>query len=178
MADALIKKFFHIPRMLSILLTILLGFILTACHAFISVGTFSFPSKNYVIEAEDAERNGEFDKAIGFYEKHIEERLNAEKRPSWENPYFYLIKIADLYLKKEKSDDAIASIEKAEAKDVEKSLIADRYRAIANWLSSRQQYMKALDLLKKHRELDQLLIDTDLDRISKEMIQQEDQNLN
>lgn len=117
--------------------------------------------------AEQLAEEGKYDQAIESYRKHIERRLAASDRPEWENPYFYLLRVTDIELMNSRPTDALKACAEAEANDVERGLISDRYRAIASWHVEHGDLQRAFDILKEHRELDPLLFDAMLDRIGR-----------
>lgn len=130
-------------------------------------------SKSYVELAEEAAVKDNAPEAIEFYRRHIQRRLAATSRPAWENPNFYLISIADLQLKKEQVAEAIATIREAEAAQVDKNLISDRYRLVAEHQEKKGNLTAAMELLKEKRELDPLIYDNYLDRLAKAITEQE-----
>jgi predicted Zn-dependent protease len=103
----------------------------------------------------------------------MEDRLAESKRPEWENPYFYLLRIGDLQLRMDQPVAALESYQQAEAQKVESSLISDRYRATANWYIEQGRLQEAFDLLQKYRERDSLLFDAMLDRVGRALTDQE-----
>lgn len=119
--------------------------------------------------AEEHLRKDEFALAVEDYTAHINSRLEV-KRPDWENPYFYYLIIGDLELKQSNVDKALQSYDYAAAKGVDIGLVSDRYRLVANWLAARGEHTQAIDLLNKHRHLDELLFDIMRDRLAREMI--------
>lgn len=130
-------------------------------------------SKSYVELAEEAAVKDNAPEAIEFYRRHIQRRLAATSRPAWENPNFYLISIADLQLKKEQVAEAITTIREAEAAQVDKNLISDRYRLVAEYQEKKGNLTAAMELLKEKRELDPLIYDNYLDRLAKKLTEQE-----
>lgn len=144
-------------------MTLLLIFSL-GCHA---------PGEK-IRQAEELSRQGEYDTAIVLYREHMQERLEVEDRPVWENPYFYLLLIGDVQLGQGQPELAIVTYEEAERLKVEPTLISDRYRAVGRWYQEHGQSQKALEVLTKYRDRDSLLFDAMLDRIAKELTAQED----
>lgn len=130
-------------------------------------------SSSYVELAEEAAAKDQIPEAIELYRQHIQRRLAATSRPAWENPNFYLISIADLQLKKDQVAEAIATIREAEAAQVDRNLISDRYRQVAEHHEKKGELAKAMELLKEKRELDPLIYDNYLDRLAKEITERE-----
>ena len=134
--------------------------LLLSCH----------PSKNYLRLAEKYIESGDIDNAINAYEHHMQERLAVTNRPDWENPYFYLILMGDLELKRGDSKAAVRNYDSAKENKVDPTLISDRIRLVGNWYEDHDQLNEAMELLNKYRELDTLLFDANLDRIAKKMV--------
>lgn len=152
---------------------ILLIFLISACQPFFYFGTFSSQSNNYLEQAAELTNAQEYEKAIEAYQQHIDYRLSIKNRPEWENPNFYLLLIGDLYLKMDKVDSALKSYQEAETLQVEKTLVADRYRMISRWYEEKSDYKKAIEVLEKYRDRDPLLNDAILDRLAKELTAKE-----
>ncbi len=142
---------------------------MSSCHG----GIFS-PRRSVVEEAEDLARERHFDEAIELYRKHIDNRLAVSDRPDWENPFLYLLTIGDLYLRQGKLTEAIALYEEADKKGVGRALVADRYRGIALYYEEHHQLENAVQVLQKYRESDPLLFDGMADRLSKQIVAEED----
>ena len=132
------------------------------------------PETLHLMKAEEFSRQGKYPEAISEYELHMRHRLELKKRPEWENPYFYLILMGDLELLQDKSEVALQRYEEAEAKGVDSNLISDRFRSLAHWHETRGRLEYAVSLLKKRREKDPILIDAMLDRLSKQIVAQEE----
>lgn len=139
---------------------------LTACR--------SSGLKNNLNNAEELLRQEKYDQAIEIYKKHMDNRLNLEKRPEWENPFFYYLFIGDIELRRSNIDKAMEYYKLAQAKGVHTSLISDRIRYVASWYEEKNMHEEAIEILKANRELDPLLFDAMLDRISKDLIQKQD----
>ena len=71
--------------------------------------------------------------------------------------------------------EAKRSYDRALTDGVERDLVVDRYRRLAKWFSKAQMFKEALELLKSVRHLDEVLIDSDIDHLHKELIRQEDE---
>ena len=141
--------------------------LLAGCHEM-------FGPAVHLKNAEQYSRQQNYDKAIEEYRAHIADRLHVHNRPEWENPYFYLILIGDLQLLQEKPEEALKSYNEAEADGVDTSLVSDRYRSLAHWYETRGNFEKAVEILKIRREQDPILFDAMLDRVSKEIVHEED----
>lgn len=128
---------------------------------------------NSANQAEEFTQQGQYEEAIALYRAHIEDRLAVSNRAEWENPYFYLLRIGDLYLRMEQPQAALDAYREAEANKVEESLISDRYRAVAHWYIEHGQLQAAFDLLKTYRGKDSLLFDAMLDRVGRSLTSQE-----
>jgi predicted negative regulator of RcsB-dependent stress response len=113
----------------------------------------------------------------------MQSRLEVGDRPEWENPYFYLILIGDVQLKRgdpvaaltmyQEADTKLLSCEDPESKKFHETLLSDRYRALATWYSDHEQLEKALEILRQFRERDSLIFDAMLDRIARKLTEQE-----
>lgn len=124
----------------------------------------------HLSDAEEQLRLKQYDKAIASYRSHIDYRLKAEDKQEWENPFFYLMLIVDIELKRDNIEGAKEALAEAEAKGVEVTLIADRWRSLARWYELRGKPREAMELLQAHRELDPLLFDSTLDRLAKKVV--------
>lgn len=148
------------------LFLILLSLSLTGCLYIFSEGAML----NHREKAEAYAKEGKYDKAIAEYEEHIKERCLVKDRPAWENPAFYKLIIGDLYLKIGKLQQAMQSYESAEKLGVEKSEVYDRFRQAGTWLEGKGKLKEAIELLKKYRNRDPLLMDSLLDRLARELV--------
>lgn len=113
-------------------------------------------------------RQGRVDEAILRYRNHIEWRKSIKDRPTWENPYFYLLLIGDLYAEQGDLEAAERSYLEAQAEGIEPSLVSDRYRFLGGKYEMRGDLEGATKVLKAHRHLDPLLFDAVLDRVVRE----------
>lgn len=139
-------------------------------------GSIASYSKN-LRDAQVAVNEDRLADAISLYREHILTRLNAEDRADWENPYFYYLIIADLYLRQEKPDRALQSIEAAKANRVDPGLISDRFRLVAHYYEQRREFEEAISILEKYRESDPLLFDLMRDRIARMIVALEEEEL-
>ncbi len=142
--------------------------------AFLIVGCGAIGTNERLREAEEYSRQGDLDRAIAAYESHIGARLALDDRAEWENPWFYLLLIGDLQLRKGEPEVALQTYTKAKEKQIHGSLISDRYRSVASWYETNGELKKASALLEQYREEDPLLFDSMLDRIGKEIVAQEE----
>lgn len=152
------------------LLALMLSFQLTACARF---ARMFGPDKQLEL-AEQFLRQSRYDDAISAYRKHIDERLALEDRPEWENPWFYLLMIGDVELRAGQPEKAILSYTEAETRGVDTSLVLDRYRSTAAWYEKEGRLAEAANLLATQRDRDPLIFNGMLDRISREIVAQED----
>jgi tetratricopeptide (TPR) repeat protein len=129
--------------------------------------------RDYVKKAEKYAAKKEYDQAISAYHQHMQARLNVPSRPDWENPYFYALLIGDLELERGQVEAALKAYTDAYDNEVEKTLVADRMRALGLWYEKHGEYQKALDHLSKYKDLDPFLFNLVLDRIAKELSSQE-----
>ncbi len=136
--------------------------------------THGFGHEDSLQKAEEFLRQERFDEAIAAYHRHIDFRLSIKNRPEWENPNFYLLMIGDVQLNQGKIEEAISTYQEAEKNGIEQTFISDRYRSVAAWLEKRDRLKEAVDILSKRRDLDPILIDSVLDRLSKELVLRED----
>lgn len=143
--------------------------ILCSCTAGNSVRTPSHLEK-----ATELARSGDADAAIAEYNAHIEYRLQVHDRPEWENPWFYLLLIGDLELQKGDLDAALQAYEEAEQKGVDKDLVSDRFRQAGTSLAENGKPREAIEILKKYRDRDPLLIDAMCDRLARKIVGDED----
>jgi len=160
----LLRHFFGL-----ILITLALG-----CQPFFVVKTWRVGEYSALREAEEASRSNDYDGAIEAYKRHIALRLQAENRPDWENPHFYLIIIGDIYLRQNRLAEALASYDQAATKGVDQLMVGDRYRALSTWYEKHGDLRQAMEILQKHRDIDPLLMDATLDRLAKSLSQHEE----
>lgn len=138
-----------------------------------AIGCSSLRNASLPHQAEQLIQQEQYDQAIETYRRHIEARLAASGRPEWENPYFYLLQIADLQLKTARPKEALESCVEAERQGVENALLSDRYRAIAAWHIEHGNLQAAFDILKRYRNRDPLLFDSMLDRVGRALTTQD-----
>ena len=136
--------------------------------------SFSNPYK-HLKDAEELSRQEKYDAAIEAYHRHIKTRLELEDKPEWENPFFYLLVIGDLYLGQSKPKEAHNSYKQADEMGVDDKLVLDRYRYLASWYENKKDFEAAVSILKLYRERDSLLFDLMLDRIAKESVKYENE---
>lgn len=134
----------------------------------------SSEGSKWLRKAEEYSRQGDYDQAIDAYRRHIQERLEVQPRPEWENPYFYLVLIGDIELGRDRPAEALSAYQEAEKRGVDMYLIADRIRSLAGWYEKNDQLDAAIGLLNNYRDKDSLMIDAMLDRLSKELTRRED----
>lgn len=124
--------------------------------------------------AETLANEGKYDEAISVYRKRMDSRLALKNRPQDENPYFYLILIGDIEVRRGDPEAALSLYEEASTRGVDKRQIGDRYRQMATYYAEKKDYEKAMEVLKKHREEDPLLFDSMLDRFARALIKEKD----
>ena len=156
-----------IEKMAALLVTILIPAI--SCHP---SGTLDGP--RHIKRAEQYTAEEKPDEAIAEYRRHMDYRLEVQDRPEWENPFFYLLLIGDLQLKKGDYEEALKSYEEAEKNGVDRSLVADRYRHAGSCLAEQGRLVEALQVLSRYRDRDPLLIDSMRDRIARELVAREE----
>lgn len=129
-----------------------------------------FPIADTRIErAEQLKDAGQYQEAIELYKHHIDERLAVTDRQDWENPYFYLLQIADLQLHMAQPEQALQTCMEAEKAGVNPALVADRYREVAHWYEQRGDLKNSFEVLKRYRSRDPLLFEAMLDRVGRAM---------
>jgi tetratricopeptide (TPR) repeat protein len=134
---------------------------------------FSMGDSARLREADELATQEKWDEAIEAYQEHIQERLEVSDRPDWENPYFYLLTIGDVELKRGEPTKALQRYEEAEKQGVASSLVSDRYRAVAAWYEEHGNLDEAIKVLTTYRERDSLIFDAMLDRLARKLTQQE-----
>ena len=127
--------------------------------------------------AQKLNEAGRKDEAIAQYQLHIQERLHDPARPVDENPYFYQILIGDIYLDLNHPDKAEDSYSVAWREKVANTFIIDRMRRLGAWYENHGKLETAREVLKRYRNLDTLLFDFDIDRISKKIVDSENQGI-
>ena len=130
----------------------------------------SSQQKSYIESAEAAKQDHKYQEAISYYQKHLEKRLEAKKRPEWENPHIYLLDIGDMHLAINQPELALKKYLEAQNKNVRKELIADRIRLVASYYKENNQTETAIALLEAHNDLDPELHNLILDRMAKEIV--------
>lgn len=105
-------------------------------------GCSVYRSSLHLSDAEEQLRLKQYDKAIASYRSHIDHRLKAEDKQEWENPYFYLMLIVDIEVKRDNIEGAKQALAEAEAKGVESTLIADRWRSLAHGTNYGENHVK------------------------------------
>lgn len=130
-------------------------------------------TESFAERAQRLHSQNDLQGAIDSYQRHIQERLKTQARPTWENPYFYLLLIADLELERGDAERAVEACLKAKEMGVDDGLVSDRYRSIANWYIERGELEVAFEHLKRFRQSDPLLFDALLDRVGREITKKE-----
>ena len=131
-------------------------------------------SLSHAEAAEKLRKNGKYDSAIEEYKIHIQVRLAKEDKPKDENPYFYYLLIGESYLRLGELEKAEEAYTTALKQDVNITLVADGFRQISGEYEKRQDYDAAIEILRKHRELDDLLYDAQMDRLHKKSVLEAD----
>lgn len=126
--------------------------------------------------AEKLRKNGKYESAIEEYKRHIAVRLAKEDKPKDENPYFYYLLIGESYLRLGELEKAEESYSTALKQEVNTTLVADGFRQIAGEYEKREDYDAAIEILRKHRELDDLLYDAQMDRLHKKSVLEANDN--
>jgi tetratricopeptide (TPR) repeat protein len=154
----IIKKIYMIQSIFYIIVFLFL----TSCTVFERT-----PSS--AVLAKEAVDKKYFLDAIELYHQHIKERLRDDNRESWENPYFYLLLIGDIYVEIGDFKSALDSYEEAKNNQVDKQLYLDRIRFIAEKLEEKGEIQSAFDLLNNHLSEDPLIINELLDKLSRKL---------
>ena len=136
-----------------------------------------------ISDAQRGERQqaaGDCKAAIGSYERHMQKLLEQQakkKSGSKEspNPYFYQILIADCQREMGELLTAEQSYVRAFENGVDRLLVAERLRRLADAYDKRKEFEAAIALLQRHRSLDLLLFDAAIDRRYKELFRMEDE---
>lgn len=134
------------------------------------VGCASHEADQFREELDLLKEEKRYDEAIQRIERHMHYRLSVPERPSWENPYIYLLTIGDIQLERGDPQKALDSYLEADRHKVDEGFVNDRLRHIATWYEKQKELKKALDHLQNFRKRDPLLFDFMLDRIGKRMI--------
>ncbi len=142
----------------------------------IPLGNCRSVSRNRLDNAEELLRQEKYDEAIVLYKEHMKNRLGTKNKPEWENPYFYHLFIGDTELRRSNVTEAIENYKIARDNGIHSGLISDRMRYVASWYEEQGKLEESIEFLKTNRELDPLLFDAMLDRISKEIIYRQDQS--
>jgi len=127
------------------------------------------PRETNLHRATKLEQQGKLSEAILMYEKHIKDR-EKEVREDWENPQFYRLIIADLRTSLNDTDGALAEVKRAYDAHVDSKLVLDRVRKIALKIAELGDTDKAVSLLDEYKSIDEVLVDSTIDRIAKEFI--------
>ena len=131
--------------------------------------------ESYAAGARKLHSESKYKEAIEQYELHIAKRLLSPNRDKEENPYFYYILIGDLYLETNNVEEAKRAYLIARAHTVRLPLVSDRYSKIAHWHDKPGDLETAIEFLKTHRAMDELLFDAETDRLHKKMGAREEQ---
>jgi KDO2-lipid IV(A) lauroyltransferase len=138
---------------------------------FSSLSGCLFSSQEPILaKAEQLRSEQNFEQAISLYQEHIEKRLRFHDREDWENPYFYELIIGDIYLEQGKLSEAHKAYISAKSHNVDHELFLDRIRQLASKYEERKDFQVALELLKPYANEDPILINSQLDRISKALV--------
>lgn len=127
-------------------------------------------SMSHAEAAEKLRKLSKFASAIEEYKKHIQVRLAKKDRPEDENPYFYYLLIGESYLRLGNLNEAEEAYTIALKQGINSTLVADGFRQISGEYEKRQDYDAAIEILRKHRELDDLLYDAQMDRLHKQSV--------
>ena len=164
---------FRRPALRTVLTTLLTLLLLSGCRVYAAVfyGDAEFePGLSNAQIAQKLRQEGKYEQAIARYLVHIQRRMHDPRRPDDENPYFYYAIIGDIYLQLDDVVRARESYETAHTQGVDAALVKDKFRGLARWHEQRGEYEEAINILKQYRDLDPLMIDSDIDRNHKEMV--------
>ena len=153
-------------QLIKILLSTLM---LCSCSIF-----FFTDFRQYLDAAEKAEKEQNYKEAIQQYKGHIIFRKSDSGRFKDENPYFYQLMIGDLYIKLKNPESAEKAFLIALKHNISPPLCAERLRRIGTYYLEEKKYEEAFAILRKHRELDPLLFDLEIDKVHKASIGQEE----
>lgn len=156
------------------------SFIVKSCFCILVLllnACFSTNSSPYRVEADSLKEQDRFDEAVTAYWKHIHYRLAIKDRPTWENPYIYLLDIGDIYLKQGQVDRALEHYKLADKYDVDRGYVNDRYLSIARWYEEHGELHKALAHLQIYSERDPIIFDLMMDRIAKQILTDESSSI-
>lgn len=123
--------------------------------------------------AEQLRQSKRFDEAIKIYENKIANNSN-NKEDQGENIYFYAVIIGDLLIEQGKITEALLRFKEAEKHKVDPLIIADRIKQSARWFENHDQLENAIKVLESNREIDELTIDIELDRISRKIVERDE----
>lgn len=135
---------------------------------------FGVYAQTHAQRAAELRTEGRPADAVAEYLLHIDERLARSGRDESENPYFYYLLIGDTYLETGDRERAKESYERARKEGVEKDLVADRYRRLAESFENANDLDGAITILREGRELDPEMLDFEIDRLHKKAIEAED----
>ena len=140
----------------------------------LGIGGCFFSSPSHLLRAEELRAAGKFEPAIKEYQAYIDQRIERKDYTDSDNPYFFYLLIGDSYLGMEDPAKAEESYLKAKENGTADNLVAGKLRGIGQFYELRGRYAEAIEFLRKHRELDPLLFDLDIDRNHKSLISAED----
>jgi len=158
------KLIFTTPRPAA---AILFFFIMCAEGCFLA-------APSHLLRAEELRAAGKFEAAIEEYQLYIDQRIQRHDYTEADNPYFFYLLIGDSYLGMDDTAKAEEAYLKAKENGTAANLVAGKLRAIGQYYEVRGRYAEAIEILRKHRELDPLLFDLDIDRNHKNLIAAED----
>lgn len=169
------RIFWHdMKRLFKLNFCLLLTVTFSGCITLFSFSYHGYPSRydyaKHLIEEK------KYDEAIVEYQLHIDERLNSPSRPTDENPFFYYILIGDVFLKKNDIQSALGAFKTAHENKVHDKLVLDRFRQVAEIYVLEKKFDNAIELLTTYREIDTLLVDSDIDKIHRTMIEVEEES--
>ena len=104
--------------------------------------------------------------AVNALEEYVKQRDKEQLLPG-ENPSFYFITMGDLYLDSRDPIQAELKYEEAERRAVDKSLVADRYIRLAEFLRIEGKTGQAMEVLNRHAALNPLVFDGYRDKVAR-----------
>lgn len=140
--------------------------------SFVLLISFSACSQQSLLsKAQELESSGSYAEARDAYEKYFAQLL--EQNYKTPNPYFYQVIIGDLELKLGNPDLALERYQTAIEHDVNKGLLSDRIRLLADWWENAGEADRSLALFQQYRFLDPQSFDYELSQLHRRIVARE-----